>query len=145
MNKMELKFSATLENEALARIAISSFIAPLNPSLEDISEIKTMVSEAVSNAIIHGYGFDMSRDVILRCELEKRTLTIIVIDYGKGIENLEEAKRPHYSSRPDLERAGMGLTIMETLADDFEIRSVYGMGSKVIIKKNIALKGEYVS
>ncbi len=143
MNKMELRFSATLANESLARTAVSAFIAPLNPSLEEIGEIKTMVSEAVSNAIIHGYGFDSAKEVILRCELDQSVLTLVVIDYGKGIENIENAKKPHYSSRPDLERAGMGLTIMETLADSFTIRSVLGMGSKVIIRKEILSEETY--
>lgn len=135
INAMELKFKATLENESLARSAVSIFISPLNPTLEEIGEIKTIVSECVSNAIIHGYNFDNEKDVILKCELNHNRLTLTCIDYGVGIKNLEEARRPHYSSRPDLERAGMGITIMETLSDDFDIRSVYGMGSKVTIKK----------
>lgn len=137
-NIMELKFSATLENESLARTAVSLFISPLNPTLEEIGEIKTIVSEAVSNAIIHGYDFNDEKFVTLRCELSGNLLTISIIDYGKGIKDIEEAKRPHYSTRPDLERAGMGMTIMETLSDSFDVRSVYGMGSKVVIKKELS-------
>lgn len=136
-NSMELKFASSLENESLARSAVSVFISPLNPTLEEIGEIKTIVSEAVSNAIIHGYNFDDEKKVTLNCELNGNVLTILVIDYGKGIKNIEEAKTPHYSTRPDLERAGMGMTIMETLADYFEVISVYGMGSKIIIKKEL--------
>lgn len=142
MNKMELKFSATLNNETLARNAVSTFISCLNPTLEEIGEIKTVVSEAVSNAIIHGYGFDETKDIILKCEISDYKVTIIIIDFGVGIKDLKEAKTPHFSSRPDLERAGMGLTIMETLCDDFDIRSVYGMGTKVIMVKEIS--HEYV-
>lgn len=136
-NKMELKFAASLENESLARSAVSIFIAPLNPTLEEIGEIKTIVSEAVSNAIIHGYNFDDEKFITLKCELNGNLLSIVVIDYGKGIKDIDEAKTPHYSTRPDLERAGMGMTIMETLADYFEVVSVYGMGSKIIIKKEL--------
>ncbi len=137
-NIMELKFSATLENESLARTAVALFISPLNPTLEEIGEIKTIVSEAVSNAIIHGYDFNDEKFVTLRCELSGNLLTISIIDYGKGIKDIAEARRPHYSTRPDLERAGMGMTIMETLSDSFDVRSVYGMGSKVVIKKELS-------
>lgn len=142
-NKMELKFAATLENESLARVAVSTFIACLNPTLEEIGEIKTIVSEAVSNAIIHGYNFDSEKFVTLKCELNGSILSITVIDYGKGIKDIEEAKTPHFSTRPDLERAGMGLTIMETLSDSFDIKSVYGMGSKVVIKKEFVTNKSY--
>ena len=148
MNKMELKISSKLENESLARNAVSTFISCLNPTLEEIGEIKTIVSEAVSNAIIHGYEFDEDKDVILKCIIENRRVTITVTDFGVGIKDLEIAKTPHFSSRPDLERAGMGLTIMETLCDDFDIRSIYGMGTKVVLVKEInnvyASEGEKV-
>lgn len=138
MNKMEIKFAAKIENEVLARNAISTFISSLNPSLEEIGEIKTIVSEAVSNAIIHGYQEDETKDVILKCVIDKKVVTITVTDFGVGIKDIDVAKTPHYSSRPDLERAGMGLTIMETLCDDFDIRSIYGMGSKVTLIKEIS-------
>ena len=137
MNKIELKFSASLINESLARNAISNFIAPLNPTLEELGEIKTIVSEAVSNAIIHGYNFDESKDVILRGEISSNNLKLVILDFGVGIEDISKAKTPHFSSRPDLERAGMGLTIMETLSDSFDIRSVFGMGTKIVINKVI--------
>lgn len=142
-NKMELKFQASLENESLARTAVSVFISCLNPTLEEIGEIKTIVSEAVSNAIIHGYDFDDSKFVVVKCEIEDMMISLEIIDYGKGIKNVEEAKRPHYSTRPDLERAGMGMTIMETLSSSFEVYSVYGMGSKVIIKKELTHESNY--
>lgn len=137
MNSMEVKFSASLANEAFARIAVTSFIAPLNPNLEEISEIKTIVSEAVSNAIIHGYRLDASKEITIKCTIEKNIVTLVISDYGVGIENLEQALTPHYTSRPDLERAGMGITIMQSLSDDFSIRSVMGMGTKVTIKKEL--------
>ncbi len=148
MNKMELKFSATLDNECLARNAVTTFISCLNPTIEEIGEIKTIVSEAVSNSIIHGYNFNSEKDIILKCEIEEYRITLTIIDFGIGIKDLDEAKKPHYSTRPDLERAGMGLTIMETLSDYFDIRSVYGMGTKIVMTKEIyhdsVLQGERI-
>ena len=136
-NSMEIKFRATLLNEGLARIAVVQFINYLHPTMETIGEIKTIISEAVSNAIIHGYKMDDSKDVFLRATVEKDVLEIVVTDFGKGIEDLELAKKPHYTTRPDLERAGMGVTIIDTLSDEFILRSVVNMGTKVIVKKKI--------
>lgn len=133
-NEIELKFSAKLENEIVARSVITSFIAQINPSLELISDLKTIVAEAVSNAIIHGYNLDASKEVCLKATIEDELLTLQVSDNGVGIKNIEEAKKPHYTTRPDLERAGMGLTIIETLSDDFVLRSVPGAGSKLVMK-----------
>ncbi len=136
---MELKFKASISNELLARQAIVAFISPINPTYEEIGEYKTIVSEAVSNAIIHGYHFDASKDVYLKATILEDEVEIIIRDYGVGIKNLEEAKMPHFTTRPDLERAGMGLTIIETLSDSFSISSVEGMGVKLIIRKKYSL------
>ncbi len=137
MNEMELKFKANLVNEALARNAVISFISFLNPTMEQISELKTIISEAVSNAIIHGYKLNPERDVIIKAAVDKETLILSIIDYGVGIENIELACKPTFTTRPDLERAGMGLSIIDSLSDDFEIKSVVGMGTKLVIKKNL--------
>lgn len=137
MNEMELKFKANLVNEALARNAVISFVSFLNPTMEQISELKTIISEAVSNAIIHGYKLNPERDVIIKAAVDKETLILSIIDYGVGIENIELACKPNYTTRPDLERAGMGLSIIDSLSDDFEIKSVVGMGTKLVIKKNL--------
>ena len=137
MNEMELKFKANLVNEALARNAVISFVSFLNPTMEQISELKTIISEAVSNAIIHGYKLNPERDVIIKASVDKETLILSIIDYGVGIENIELARKPNYTTRPDLERAGMGLSIIDSLSDDFEIKSVVGMGTKLVIKKNL--------
>ncbi len=137
MNEMELKFKANLVNEALARNAVISFISFLNPTMEQISELKTIISEAVSNAIIHGYKLNPERDVIIKAAVDKETLILSIIDYGVGIENIELARKPTFTTRPDLERAGMGLSIIDSLSDDFEIKSVVGMGTKLVIKKNL--------
>ncbi len=135
MNSMELRFNATLLNESFARLAVIAFIAPLNPSMEEISELKTIIAEAVSNAIIHGYRLDASKEVVIKASIEKDSLTLSISDYGVGIENIEQALKPSFTTRPDLERAGMGLTIIRSLSDEFAIRSVLGMGTKVTIKK----------
>ena len=137
MNEMELKFKANLVNEALARNAVISFVSFLNPTMEQISELKTIISEAVSNAIIHGYKLNPERDVIIKAAVDKETLILSIIDYGVGFENIELARKPNYTTRPDLERAGMGLSIIDSLSDDFEIKSVVGMGTKLVIKKNL--------
>lgn len=139
-NNMEIKFSATLSNECLARTAVISFVSQLNPSMETISEIKTIVSEAVSNAIIHGYHLDASKDVYIKCSIYDKNLNMIISDFGKGIADLKLALTPHFTSRPDLERAGMGLTIIQSLSDSFEIKSVLNMGTKLIIKKKVVSK-----
>ena len=138
-NSMELKFKASISNELLARQALIAFISPLNPTVEEIGEYKTIISEAVSNAIIHGYQFDASKDVFIKATILEDEVEIIIRDYGIGIKNLEEAKTPHYTTRPDLERAGMGLTIIETLSDSFSISSVEGLGVKLIIRKKYSL------
>ena len=138
-NSMELKFKASISNELLARQAIVAFISPINPTYEEIGEYKTIVSEAVSNAIIHGYQFDASKDIYLKATIYDDEVEIVVRDYGVGIKNLEEARTPHYTTRPDLERAGMGLRIIDTLSDSFSISSVEGMGVKLVIRKKYSL------
>lgn len=138
INKMEIRFSAVQENESLARLAVATFIAPCNPSLSMIGEIKTIISEGVSNAIIHGYHYDETKEVVIKCILEDKVLKLQVIDFGVGIDDINLARTPHYTTRPDLERAGMGLTIMDTLSDGFCITSVVGMGTKLTIRKDLS-------
>ena len=135
MNKMELRFNASLSNESFVRTAVISFISILNPSLDEIAEVKTIVSEAVSNAIINGYKLDASKEITIKCSLLDSCLEMEIIDYGIGIENIEDALKPKFTTRPDLERAGMGLTIIQALSDEFSIRSVVDMGTKIFIKK----------
>lgn len=137
MNKMELKVSAMVENEAFVRTAISAFALSLNPSLDEISDIKTIVSEAISNAIIHGYNQDSSKDVYVKALIENNDLKITVNDYGVGIKDLKSALNHNYSSRKDDERAGMGFSIIKALSDDFSIRSEENIGTRVYIMKTI--------
>ncbi len=135
MNKIELKFSSIIENEPFVRTAISAFILPLNPSLDELSEVKTIVSEAVSNAIIHGYNYDSSKDVYLRAKITDSILEVVVQDYGVGIENIEEAMQANFTTKVNEQRAGMGFSIMQTLSDKFEVRSQKDIGTRVTITK----------
>lgn len=137
MNQMEVSFSAILDNENFARTTVAAFLTPLNPTIDEVIEFKTIVSEAVSNAIIHGYNQNPECFVVIKMKIDGRTVQLTVQDYGKGIENLEEVKAPFYTTAKDLEHAGMGLTIIETLADRLEIESVINIGTKLIITKSL--------
>lgn len=138
LREMEVSFNALLENEPFARTSVASFIASLNPTIDEMIEIKTIVSEAVSNAIVHGYGSDASNKVVIKVKIEeKRFVEIQVQDYGKGIENIEKAKTPLYSTMQELEHAGMGFTIIEALSDNLDIVSSIDLGTKLIIKKRL--------
>ena len=151
MNIMEVKFSAKSENESLARVIVASFAAKLDPTIDELSDIKTAVSEAVTNAIIHGYEEDETKFVHMRCELIENTIKVVVEDYGKGIEDIEEAKQPMFTSKPELERSGMGFSFMESFMDDMQVASIVGEGTKVIMtkqlkylnKSNIELRFDY--
>lgn len=135
-NEMKLEFISKSNNEAFARIAVAAFVAGLDPTIEEISDIKTAVSEAVTNSIVHGYE-DKLGLINLKCKIRDREVTIEVSDNGKGIENIEMAKQPLYTSKPNLERSGMGFTIMESFMDDLKVESVLGLGTKVTMKKTI--------
>lgn len=136
-NIMEVKFSARSENESFARVIVASFAAKLDPTLDEIADIKTAVSEAVTNSIIHGYDEDETKFVNIRCEIENRDITITVEDVGNGIEDLDMAMQPLYTSKPELERSGMGFTVMESFMDKVTVSSKKGEGTKVIMKKKI--------
>ncbi len=135
-NEMKLEFVSKSNNEAFARISVAAFAAQLDPTVEELADIKTAVSEAVTNAIVHGYE-DEEGIVKILCKLVGNSITIEISDTGKGIENIEMAKRPLYTSKPDLERSGMGFTIMENFMDEMEVQSIIGLGTKVIMKKVI--------
>ena len=136
-NIVEVKFSARSENESFARVIVASFAAKLDPTLDEIADIKTAVSEAVTNSIIHGYDEDETIFVNIRCEIEDREITITVEDTGNGIEDLDMAMQPLYTSKPELERSGMGFTVMESFMDKVTVSSKKGEGTKVIMKKKI--------
>lgn len=164
-NEMEIIFDALSDNEGFARVAVASFIAHLNPTVEEMADIKTAVSEAVTNSIIHGYenlqgygrpGGSREKDgeeagpparpenpgkVRVHCVLENEILHIEVTDTGKGIEDVERAMEPLYTTRPDLERSGMGFAFMEAFMDDLEVESTPGSGTTVRMIKKIGVGG----
>ncbi len=135
-NEMKLEFISKSNNEAFARISVAAFAAQLDPTVEEISDIKTAVSEAVTNCIIHGYE-DTEGMVKIICKIIGNSITIEISDTGKGIENVEGARKPLYTSKPNLERSGMGITIMESFMDEMKIESIVGLGTKVTMKKLI--------
>ena len=138
-NVMEVKLSAKSENESLARVIVASFAAKLDPTLDELADIKTAVSEAVTNAIIHGYDEDESKFVYLRCEIKEDTIKIVIEDRGKGIEDINMAMQPLYTSKPELERSGLGFTVMESYMDGIEVSSIKNDGTKIVMTKRINL------
>ena len=133
---MELEFLSKSNNEAFARITVAAFAAQLDPTIEELADIKTAVSEAVTNCIIHGYE-DTQGKVKIKATLLENTIEIEISDSGKGIEDIEIARKPLYTTKGDLERSGMGFTIMESFMDEIQINSVVGIGTKVTMKKKI--------
>lgn len=149
-NEMEIIFDAVSDNEGFARVAVAAFISHLNPTLEEMADIKTAVSEAVTNSIIHGYenlqGYRKAGEkqeeihkgkVRVHCILDRDLLRVRVIDNGKGIENVEQAMEPLFTTRPELERSGMGFAFMEAFMDDLEVESTPGKGTEVRMVKKI--------
>lgn len=138
-NEMKLEFVSKSNNEAFARISVAAFASQLDPTIEELADIKTAVSEAVTNSIIHGYE-DTEGVVSVACKIFANTILIEISDSGKGIENVNLAKEPLYTSKPDLERSGMGFTIMESFMDEVAVESIMGLGTKVTMKKMIKKK-----
>ena len=133
-NRMKVEFLAKSENESFARVSVASFIAQLDPTLEEINDVKTAVSEAVTNSIIHGYDNDENGIVSIETIIKNKEVIITVEDNGQGIEDIEEAREPLYTSKPELERSGMGFTVMETFMNSIEVFSEFGKGTKVVMK-----------
>lgn len=138
-NYMSLKFKSVSENESLARMAVAAFIAPLEPTLDELADIKTSISEAVTNAIIHGYD-NKTGTVEVTAVIEEDLLTIKIADEGKGIYDITKAREPLFTTRPELERSGMGFTIMESFMDSIEVISSLNRGTTVILTKSIRVK-----
>lgn len=136
-NSMTVTFSSLPVNEAFARMAVSAFIMPLDPTVSEITDIKTAVSEAVTNSIIHGYD-RLSGDIVLLCSYEGREIYIEISDRGRGIADIKTAMTPLYTSRPELERSGLGFTVMETFMDSLKVESLPGEGTKVIMSKKLS-------
>ncbi len=153
-NEMTLEFDAISNNESFARVAVAAFVTPLDPTIEELSDIKTAVSEAVTNAIIHGYenvyGYGRHGDVrpvcckikegkvYVRCRIERGVLHIEVEDNGIGIDNLDKAMEPLYTTKPELDRSGMGFAFMEAFMDDLEVESTPLQGTIVRMQKKLS-------
>lgn len=135
-NEMRLKFLSKSTNEGFARVAVAAFLTNMNPTLEEVEDVKTAVSEAVTNAIIHGY--QENEDWIgIECQIKGNEFTIRIEDKGQGIANVKQAMEPLFTTRPDLERSGMGFAFMEAFMDDLVVDSTVGEGTRIIMRKRI--------
>ncbi|TDF99285.1 anti-sigma F factor [Paenibacillus piri] len=139
-NFMNLQFASRSENEAFARVTVAAFVSQLDPTMDELNDLKTVISEAVTNSIIHAYDNRPDGIITIRAEIEGETVYLEVEDQGAGIADLELAKQPLYTTRPELERSGMGFTIMENFMDEIEVKTDVGIGTKIKMKKRIESK-----
>ena len=135
-NWMQITFAAKSENEGFARVSVASFLTQLNPTVEEVADVKTAVSEAVTNAIIHGYEQRVEK-VKIHCSIENQLFTVEISDRGKGIANVEKAMEPMFTTKPEDDRSGMGFSFMEAFMDTVEVESKVGEGTSVKMTKTI--------
>lgn len=135
-NEMEVIFDSCSSNEGFARVAVASFMTQLNPTVEEVADVKTAVSEAVTNSIIHGYEQEIHK-ISVKCRIDKGVFMVTVKDTGKGIEDVEQAMMPMYTTKPELDRSGMGFAFMEAFMDKVEVESIPGQGTTVRMEKTI--------
>ena len=140
-NEMNLEFLSKSSNEAFARITVAAFASQLDPTIEELADIKTAVSEAVTNCIIHAYE-NRQGIIKINAKLTENQIIIQISDSGKGIENVDAAREPLYTTKPNLERSGMGFTIMESFMDSIKVESIVGLGTKVTLVKTIKKQEE---
>jgi len=133
-NSMKIEFISKSQNESFARVSVAAFVSQLDPTVDELADVKTAVSEAVTNSIIHGYE-NKEGVVKIQAFIKEKEVTLIVEDQGAGIENIELARQPLYTSRPDLERSGMGFTVMETFMDSLKVESEKNKGTRLTMKK----------
>lgn len=136
-NYMVLIIPSKSQNEAFARVATAAFAAQLDPTIEELADIKTAVSEAVTNSIIHGYE-DSEGEITIKCRMDEYGVEIEIRDEGKGIQDVEQARQPLYTSKPELERSGMGFTVMETFMEEVEVYSEKEKGTVILMRKKFA-------
>ena len=136
-NKFRIEFLSKSENESFIRSVVGCFMLNLNPSIAEIADVKTAVSEAVTNSIVHGYGKETG-NIILDAEIEGNNLHINICDFGKGIDDLQKALEPFYTTSPEDERSGMGFTIMESFSDELHIESDVGHGTIITFTKKFS-------
>lgn len=134
---MNLQFSALSQNESFARVTVAAFVAQLDPTMDELTEIKTVVSEAVTNSIIHGYENNPDGIVYINVTIEDGFIDMTIKDKGIGISDVEEAMQPLFTTKPDLERSGMGFTIMENFMDEVEVFSQPGRGTEIRLRKHL--------
>lgn len=136
MNSFIMKLPAVGKNEAFARNVVASFAIECSPTIEEINDVKTAVSEAVTNAVVHAYTESALGEVEIECHIEDdNALCVCVRDFGRGIDNLDEALQPFYTTSPQEERSGMGFTIIQTFMDEMRVESQVGKGTAVYMKK----------
>ena len=139
--EMKLEFESIPSNEAFARVVVAAFLTRLNPTMEEVADIKTAISEAVTNSIIHGYENEIHK-IIIEAVVEGDVFQVSVQDFGKGIRDISKAMEPLYTTRRDLERSGMGFVFMEAFMDSIHVTSQVGEGKKVTMKKKIGRRYE---
>ena len=143
INHARICFDARSENESFARMVVMGFMMEMNPTMDELQDVKTAVSEAVTNAIIHGYGVGDTDDQVsegqveMTCAREGQKLTVTVEDHGVGIADVDEARRPFFTTKPEQERSGMGFAFMETFMDEFQVTSKLGVGTRITMSKYI--------
>lgn len=135
-NEMELIFDSLSANEGFARVAVAAFMTQLNPTVEEVADVKTAISEAVTNAVIHGYENEIHK-IFIRCNIKEETIYIEVEDQGKGIEDVKKAMEPLFTTKPEMDRSGMGFSFMEAFMDHICVESVQGEGTTVKMQKTI--------
>ncbi len=138
-NSMQIQFSSNSLNESFARVAVAAFISQLDPTVEELYDIKMAVSEAVTNSIIHGYENEETGEICINCAYEDEVVNIEIIDHGKGIPNIEEAMTALYTTSGDEERAGLGFTVMQSMMDEVEVFSEVGHGTTIRMKKSLGV------
>ncbi|MDF2594244.1 MAG: anti-sigma regulatory factor, serine/threonine protein kinase [Clostridia bacterium] len=138
-NSMQIQFSSNSLNESFARVAVAAFISQLDPTVEELYDIKMAVSEAVTNSIIHGYDNSEDYEICIKCAYEDEIVSIEVIDYGKGIADIEEAMTALYTTSADEERAGLGFTVMQSMMDEIQVFSEVGNGTTIKMKKSLGV------
>ena len=135
-NEMKLEFDSRSCNEGFARVAVAAFMTQLNPTLEEVADVKTALSEAVTNSVVHGYEGEIQK-IVIECQIVEHELLIHISDQGCGIENVEKAMEPLFTTKPDSERSGMGFAFMEAFMDEVKVESAVGKGTTVFMKKKI--------
>lgn len=135
-NEMMIEFDSRSCNEGFARVAVAAFCTQMNPTLEEVADLKTAISEAITNAIIHGYDNEVHK-IRIECKIAGHDLYVTVIDHGKGIPDVKKAMEPLYTTRPELERSGMGFAFMEAFMDEIAVVSQPGVGTEVHMKKRV--------